>query len=297
MNILEAAEICAGRLQITTPTTLVGNSDGNARLLLAMIKQTLVEIADGYIWAELQREGTIPLLTGIDYYSFPADYDRRQSETLWNRDKRWPLIGPLNAQEWQQFKSGLISTQPRQRFRVKGYGEGTRMYIDPVPASSENGQVIAFEYISTNVVKPRTWVASTSWLGLTYCSYDSRIYTRGSSGAATTGTTPPTHLTGTVSDGLINWTRIDTDSTFVYSSIQFDTDELVLDEYSVIDGAVWRFKRERNLEYAELRQDAERGLEIAEIKQIDAGVISLRPSLAGTPMIGPWSYPEEDFGI
>lgn len=297
MNVLEAAQLCAGRLQITSPSVLVGATDGNTQLLLAMMRQTLVEISDEYIWAELQREGTITLISGTDYYQFPSDYDRRQSETLWNRDKRWPLIGPLNAQEWQQFKSGLISTQPRQRFRVKGYGEGTRMYIDPVPSASEAGQIIAFEYISKNVVRPRTWVASTSWAGLTYCSYDSRVYTRGGTGAATTGTTPPTHLSGTVSDGSISWTRIDTSSTFIYSTIQFDTDELVLDEYSIIDGTCWRFLRARGLDYAELRQDAENQLEISKIKQIDAGVISLRPSLAGTPMIGPWSYPEEDFGI
>lgn len=295
MNVLEAAQVCAGRLQITSPTVLVGATDGNTNLLLAMLKQTLIEVADQYIWAELQKEGTITLISGTDYYQFPSDYDSRQSETLWNRDKRWPLIGPLNAQEWQQYKSGLLSTQPRQRFRVKGYGVGSRVYIDPTPSADEAGQIIAFEYISKNVLRPRTWVASTSWLNLTYCSYDDRVYTRGGTGAATTGTTAPTHLSGTVSDGLISWTRIDNSGTFVYDTVLFDTDELVLDEYAIIDGICWRFLRARNLEYAELRKDATDQLEIAMSKRVDAGVISVRGTVSGTPMIGPWSYPESDY--
>jgi len=298
MNILQAAQLCAGRLQITSPLAIVANADGNATLLRSMLLQTLKDIANDFPWPELQKEGTFTLATGFDSYSFNADYDSRQSETLWNRSKRWPLIGPLTGAEWQQFKSGLLSTQPRQRFRIKSFGAGARLFIDPVPASSENGQIIVYEYVSVNVLRPKTWLANTLWSSLRYCSYLNKVYDRGAPdfSPVTTGATPPT-WDGTASDGTISWTRVDTNASYLYDSPLDDSDEIILDPYSIIDGAVWRFKRERNLPYEELRQDAESGLELAKSKLSGGGVISVRGATAGTPMIGPWSYPEQDFGI
>ncbi len=296
MNVLQVANLCQARLQIPVTATFVAVVDGNASLLKASIAKALNEIADDFAWPELQKEGTFTLATGVDSYQFPGDYDRRQSETLWNRSKRWPLIGPMNAVEWQQFKSGLISTQPRQRYRVKGHGSQGWLYIDPTPTASENGQTVYYEYISRNVVLPIPWTASTAWAGNTYCSYRGYIYDRGSVGAATTGTTPPT-WDGSSSDGSITWTRVDNSTSFVYDTIIADTDVFAIDPFSIIDGAVWRFKRERGLDYEDLRKDAEDQLELSKAKLQDAGVISVRPSIAGTPMIGPWSYPEEDFGI
>lgn len=74
-------------------------------------------------------------------YPLPSDWDREIPQTEWNRTTRWPLLGPKSAQEWQTFKSGIVSAGPRQRFRILG----NSLQINPSPPP---GQMASFEYIS-----------------------------------------------------------------------------------------------------------------------------------------------------
>lgn len=291
MTILAIAQACAKRLQLTSPTTFVGSTDNNMILLKAMIEKALDDIKDTYVWPELEREYTFTLSTSTASYAFPTDFDSRQFGTEWNRTQHWPLIGPLDAVEWQQYKSGYTTSFPMQRFRVKG-SSTTQFYIDPTPSSSENGQTIVYEYISTNVVRPKTWVASTAWAGFQYCWYNGNYYDRGGVGAASTGTTPPTHVTGSASDGSISWTYINTTYPITY-----DSDEIILDNSMIIDGAVWRFKMERGLDYQELKLNAEEGIELAVTKLAGAATMTINQKRLGAPLIGPWSYPEGNFNF
>jgi len=90
---------------------------------------------------------------GQDYYPFPSDIAYFMTQTFWDRNFRWQLLGPLDAQEWQVLKSGISPTGPRRRFRIMG----NYFYIDPVPgfSSSDNGAIEAFEYYSN------AWCQST----------------------------------------------------------------------------------------------------------------------------------------
>lgn len=286
------AGIVLRRLQLPLASTIITNTDANVRLVWQMILATLQEISDDHPWPELQKETTFTLVTGQASYALPGDFDRVQNDTLWNRTQRWPLIGPLDPVLWQQYKSGLVTTLPRQRFRVKGWTD-TQFFIDPTPTSAENGQTIAFEYISATTIRPKTWAANTVWTDLQYCSYNGNIYDRGSTGAATTGTTAPTWTSGTSSDGLINWTYVSA----AYDAFVNDTDEAILNHQIVEQGAVWRFKRERGLDYETLRADAEQQLEVAKTKLSGAEIVSLNRNQVGPVGIGPWSYPEGNFNI
>lgn len=261
-------------------------------LLKAMIETALTDIASEYPWPELQREYTFTLATSTASYALPGDFNRFQMETMWNRTQKWPLIGPLDAVEWQQYKSGLVTTLPRQRYRIK-YWATTQFFVDPTPSSSENGQTCVYEYISATTLRPKTWVASTSWAGISYCSYNGNIYDRGGTGAATTGTTAPTHTSGTVSDGSINWTYVSA----AYSTIIDDSDEVILDNTMITDGAIWRFKQERGLDFEDLRQQANNQKDANKTNLSSAGVLTINKMRGGAFMIGPWSYPEGNFGI
>lgn len=290
MTVLSIAQTCASRLQITSPSALVGSTDTSLILLKAMIEQTAQELRNQFPWPELQKEYTFTLSTSTASYAFPDDYDRQLNETLWNRTQHWPLIGPVDPIQWQNYKSGLITTLPRQRFRVKGWAS-TQFFIDPTPTSSENGQTLVYEYIIRTVFRPKTWVTSTAFAANSYCSYNGNIYKTTAGG--TTGATPPTHTTGSASDGTVTWTY----QSGYFETITADTDECILDNQIIIDGAVWRYKREKGLDYQEFRADAENQIEIAKTKLQGAGELYINGRYRLPTMIGPWSYPEGNYGI
>lgn len=292
MTILGMAQKCAERLQIPSPSTLVDSTDNNIILLRAMMIQSLREIRDSYPWPELQKEYLITLTTNTASYPLPGDFDWTQNETLWNRSQHWPLLGPIDAVEWQVYKSGLVVSLPRQRFRVKGWATN-QFFIDPTPDSTLNGQTVVFEYISRTCVAPRTWVASTSWTGDQYCSYNGNIYDRGSTAAANTGTSAPVHTSGSASDGSITWTYVSTQ----FENFSTDSDDVILDKDLVMDGAVWRFKRERGLDYQGLMEDSLARIEKAKTNLSGAGVLMINKWHQSPPLIGPWSYPEGNYGV
>jgi hypothetical protein len=79
-------------------------------------------------------------------YPLPADLAYLIVQTEWDRNFRWQLLGPLNAQEWQVIKSGISPVGPRMRFRIM---QG-QFYINPVgSASTLYIDTIAFEYVSS----------------------------------------------------------------------------------------------------------------------------------------------------
>lgn len=83
---------------------------------------------------------------GQTNYNMPSDFAYYMTQTAWDRNFRWQLLGPLDAQEWQVLKSGISPTGPRRRFRFMD----NQFVIDPVPgfSSSDNGSVEVFEYYS-----------------------------------------------------------------------------------------------------------------------------------------------------
>lgn len=53
-------------------------------------------------------------------YDLPPDYETIADTTQWDKTKRWQMLGPEDAQQWQWLKSGYISTGPRIRWRILG---------------------------------------------------------------------------------------------------------------------------------------------------------------------------------
>ncbi len=290
MTVATIAETCSNRLQITFPTTggFVTATDQNMILLKQLIEEACTDLKDEFPWPELQTQYTFTLATNTASYALPSDFDRWMNQTWWNSTQHWPLIGPIDAVLWQQYQSGLVTTLPRQRFRVKGWAL-KQFFIDPTPSSSENGQECVFEYITGTVIKPKTWVASTSWTGLRYCSYNGYIFDRGGTGAATTGASAPTP--SSLNDGSITWTLY----TSKFETFQDDSDNIILDNSMVTDRAVWRFKQERGLDFEDFRAQAENRKEITKTKLQGTSIVTINGWQLSAPMIGPWSYPEGNY--
>jgi len=96
-------------------------------------------------------------------YPLPADLAYLIVQTEWDRNFRWQLLGPLDAQEWQVIKSGISPVGPRMRFRIM---QG-QFYINPVGSSSSLFiDTIAYEYVSsfwTALTATPTVGASNTW--------------------------------------------------------------------------------------------------------------------------------------
>jgi hypothetical protein len=82
-------------------------------------------------------------------YPLPPDYETITDNTHWDRTKRWQMLGPEDAQQWQWLKSGYISTGPRIRWRILG----NQFQIWP-PYNTQ--EYLGFEYRS------KGWARSSS---------------------------------------------------------------------------------------------------------------------------------------
>lgn len=148
MTLLTICQTVASEAGFAVPASIVGNSDDTASLLFSMANRSGKVLA-GRSWSILQKEYAFSQVAAQAAYNFPADLGRFLDYTFWDRTNFWNLRGSLNPQEWQRYKSGIQSTTPRQRFRVK-LGQ---IYIDPTPTAADS---LVIEYLSDY------WVAVTA---------------------------------------------------------------------------------------------------------------------------------------
>jgi hypothetical protein len=119
-------------------------------------------------WPELVYEYEFTLIKDQPYYDMPDDYGRLVQGTGWDRVESRPLT-TLNAQQWQEWKSGLVQAEVWKQYRVKGVEGARKIFINPTPSTTGNtfelvdgvevpvGMVV--EYYSTH------WCESSTGVG------------------------------------------------------------------------------------------------------------------------------------
>lgn len=101
--------------------------------------------------------GTVSLVFGKTKYPFPSDFARLINRTAYDKSRRWGMVGPATAQEWEWLKSSYISTGPRIRYRFWGG------YIQTWPIIA-TGDLLSFEYLSNGyAVDANTLANKTSF--------------------------------------------------------------------------------------------------------------------------------------
>lgn len=148
MTLLTIVQNVAKEAGFSAPASVIGNSDDTAVLLLALVNRAGKMLAKRP-WTRLQSEYTFSFVASQAAYAFPSDYSSFLDFTFWDRTQYWALRGSLSPQAWQAYKSGVQSTSPRQRFRIK---QG-QIFIDPTPSTTDS---MVIEYLSKN------WVAVTA---------------------------------------------------------------------------------------------------------------------------------------
>lgn len=104
-------------------------------------------------------------------YALPTDIRSFINCTYWDRNFRWPMLGPLSPVEWEVIVSGISPVGPRIRFRVVN----NTMQIQPLPGTSQTDQ-IAYEYVSNAWCTNAAGVANTASGGVCKFAADTDLY-------------------------------------------------------------------------------------------------------------------------
>lgn len=122
---------------LPTLATVVGNNSQTARQALALSNRTGRSLAK-HNWRILIKRNVITTASSADSYSLPSDFDRFIHNTEWNDTTAFRLFGPIADEGWQEDLSGLVSPTVDRRFQLRADGNANRLFVRPVPTSSEN---------------------------------------------------------------------------------------------------------------------------------------------------------------
>jgi hypothetical protein len=163
--------VTPGSTTLTNLSSTVGITVGQNVYSTGLVNDTLV-VPPGVVGTSVsisQAPTATIALSGqsvtfaTESYALPSDLGHLIVQTEWDRNFRWQLLGPLDAQEWQVIKSGISPVGPRMRFRIM---QG-QFYINPVGSSSTLFiDTIAYEYVSswwTALAGAPTVGASNTW--------------------------------------------------------------------------------------------------------------------------------------
>ena len=160
MTLLSIVQDATDRLGIVRPSSVIGSTDQQARQLLGLAQEEGKALARRHPWQVLITEKTFTsTATETQTGAIPTDFDRFVVDTFYNRTKNRRVLGPMNAQEWQNYKAS-VSTVIFDAFRQRG----NSLLLAPTPTA---GETYAYEYVSTYWVATAaasTTAAQASWL-------------------------------------------------------------------------------------------------------------------------------------
>lgn len=143
MTLLSIVQDVCNECGLPEPSSVISNTDGTVRQLLALSNRSGKMLAQRFPWQELvtsttftttaaENQGTVESkMPGFNWYIY---------QTMWNRDTRMQVWGPLYPEEWQFLKAATV-TGPFPDFRI----QGKNLYMLPIPTA---GQTIGVEYVS-----------------------------------------------------------------------------------------------------------------------------------------------------
>ena len=114
----------------------------------------------------------VTLNFGQTIYPLPSDFDRQIDRTHYDKSKRWEMLGPETAQQWEFLKSSYISTGPRMRYRFIG----GNFQIWPNVTTNE---YLGYEYVSNGWVNQTTTPQSSFTADTDTCIFPDRLMVLG----------------------------------------------------------------------------------------------------------------------
>src|SRR3990167_652886 len=136
-TLLEIVNVVLPEIGLPQVTTVVGNTNQTARLALSLANREGKSLAKKD-WRILVKRNVITTASSADSYSLPTDFDRFIHNTEWNSSTQDRMFGPVSDDYWQADLSGLTIVTIEDRWQLRADGNNNRVFIRPVPTSSEN---------------------------------------------------------------------------------------------------------------------------------------------------------------
>lgn len=158
MTILTICQNAADRLGIVRPSSVITSTDQQALRLLGYAQQEGKALARRHAWQILVTEASFTsTATETQSSALPSDFDRFVDDTFYNRTRKRPVYGPLNAQDWS-FSKAVVATVLIESFRQRG--STSDILITPTPTA---GDSYYFEYVSKNWCQSSGGTAQSAW--------------------------------------------------------------------------------------------------------------------------------------
>jgi hypothetical protein len=141
-TFLDIAKAITTELGFPTPTTVVSSTDTNILKLSGLIRSTCDDLLREHDWQQLQKNYEFQTTSGVDTYAFPSDEERFISCTFFDKNNRWPMLGPLTNVEWKQITVSQLVASPFERYRIFG----GKLCLYPVPSTTT--YTFVYEYMS-----------------------------------------------------------------------------------------------------------------------------------------------------
>jgi hypothetical protein len=140
----------------TIPTTIIGNSDGDATILKWAATQTGRELVRSHSWQALLTPTTFVTADTVSQYSIPADFQRFANFTFYNVSEFRALSGPLTTAPWADLTRGINVSTYNYNFRVRG----NFIELSPTPSSV---QTVGYDYYSKYYSTTSGGTAQANW--------------------------------------------------------------------------------------------------------------------------------------
>jgi hypothetical protein len=148
MNALALVREACAIVGVPQPNSIIGSSDAGVRQLLGLLNKEGRELSTRGSWEVLYREATFNTSAAEDQGAVTTligatnSYRFIVNETMWNRTRGEPVLGPDSPLDWQLRKT-LSLSGPYTEYRIRG----GRLLFLPSPSAGES---IYFEYVSKN---------------------------------------------------------------------------------------------------------------------------------------------------
>lgn len=176
MSLLTICQDAADEIGFPQPTSIVGNSDSNAKQLLRLANREGEELSQKTNWQELVTETSITLATGTQTYALASDLRWIIPNTTWNRSDKRIVITPLSSREWQFLKGWATITGLNLRARIRA----GNIEFEQTIAAADNGKSVYYEYISNKWAETSGGTAQRKFQADTdVCRLDEELVTQG----------------------------------------------------------------------------------------------------------------------
>jgi hypothetical protein len=153
LTALQIINRAAMELGLQYATEVSANTEMTGQQMLALLNSAGNDLVMSHTWSELNITYNFSSIVGQASYPVPADYAYYIDQSMWNTTARWPVVGPITPQEWQRLRAGLITTVPRQLFRIQN--KAVELYPTPVAGNPLVAPAnFTYQYLSS------AWVTS-----------------------------------------------------------------------------------------------------------------------------------------